>query len=862
MLARLLNVPTTAYAILGLARSSMLLLAFAAGGTATAQCATQWLSTGGFPGPGTYATTKWDPDGAGPMQPRLVAGGWFSAVGNVWANNIAMQDPMSGAWSPLGSGTDGQVYALAILANGDLVVGGQFTTAGGLQVNGIARWDGTSWSAFGSGVSGAWPAVAAITTLPNGDLVVGGGFSTAGGTPANYIARWDGISWSALGWGTSGFVLSLCTMPNGDLVAGGEFTSAGVGITVNHIARWNGAGWSALGSGMGAGSGQPIPHVRTLASANGDLIAGGDFTIAGSASANHVARWDGSSWSTLGGGVGDRVKCVLPQANGDLVVGGAFLTAGGISTSAHNIARWNGSAWSALGSGVDGEVSSLTTSTNGNLVAAGGPDGLVCWDGMTWGPLVGGESNGAVHSTARLPNGDIVVGGAFTKIGGVAANGVARWNGTSWAPLGSGVSLGGSGGWVFALATLPSGDIIAGGFFYSAGGVSAQHVARWNGTAWSPLGSGIANAGNNPVRALVAMPDGSILVGGEFQTAGGVSVSNIARWNGSTWSALGSGTNAAVNALATLSNGQLVAAGDFTSAGGLAADFIARWSGTSWSSLASGMDSSVSSLLLTTEGHLLVGGGFSIAGGVSCSNIARWNGTTWSALGPGMNGATWGGVKAMAELPSGHIVAGGAFSTAGGLTVNNIARWNGSAWSSLGSGTDSDVFALCTSGNGELVVGGQFDSVDGRVSRFLARFTTTCPATALTTGTGCIGSGGLNVLTATTLPWLGSTFRARATGMPSYAFVLAATGFSTLSLPLPPLLPQGQPGCSLLVSPDVVDVLLPQAGISTSQLALPTTPALVGQTFHQQMLPLEVDLALNITALTSTNALAMTIGSF
>ena len=60
----------------------------------------------------------------------------------------------------------------------------------------------------------------------------------------------------------------------------------------------------------------------------------------------------------------------------------------------------------------------------------------------------------------------------------------------------------------------------------------------------------------------------------------------------------------------------------------------------------------------------------------------------------------------------------------------------------------------------------------------------------------------------------------------------------------------------------MVDVLPPEAGVATSQLALPTTPTLVGQTFHQQMLPLEVDLALNITALTSSNALAMTIGSF
>lgn len=831
------------------------------GPSASGQC-THWLPAGGFPGPGTYATTHWDPDGAGPMQPRLVAAGWFSAVGNTWANNIAMQDPISGAWSPLGSGTDGQVYALSTLANGDLVVGGQFTTAGGVQVNGVARWDGTSWSALGSGVSGAWPAVAAITKLANGDVVVGGGFTTAGGTPANHIARWDGISWSPLGSGTNGFVLSLCTMPNGDLVAGGEFTSAGGGVPVHYIARWNGSGWSALGSGMGAGPGHAVPYVRTLATANGDLIAGGDFTIAGGAVANRVARWDGSNWWPLGGGTGDRVKCILPQASGSIVVGGAFLTAGGISTSARNIALWNGSAWSALGSGVDGEVHSLTTSTNGNLVAAGGPDGIVRWDGMTWSPLVSGENNGPIHAVARLPNGDIVVGGTFTKIGGVAANGVARWDGTGWAPLGSGVSLGGAGGWVLALAPLPNGDIIAGGFFYMAGGVSAQHVARWNGVTWSPLGSGITSAGNNPVRALAAMPDGSIVVGGSFQTAGGISASNIARWNGSTWSALGSGTNAAVNALATMPNGQLVAAGDFTTVGGVVSNFVARWTGTAWSSMASGMNAPVYSLLLTRGGHILAGGGFSIAGSMYCNNIARWNGTTWSALGSGMNGPTWGGVMAMEELPDGKLVAGGDFSTAGGVTANNIARWNGSAWSSLGSGTDSYVLALRMGGNDELVAGGSFDSVDGSVSRFLARITTTCPATATTYGTGCIGSAGPLTLTPTQLPWLGSTYRATATGFAPGALAFELIGWTSTATPLVSLHPAGGPGCSLLVDSATTRLLLPTNGTAVSQMTIPNAPFLIGAPLHNQVLQLELDPSLALQAIGSTNAVTLTIGSF
>src|SRR4030095_3596825 len=98
---------------------------------APAQCATQWLPGSGVPGPTgiVYATTMWDPDGAGPVAPILVVGGQFSSAGGVLASGIAAYNPGTGAWSALGSGMAGPPYstsvrALAVLANGDLVAGG------------------------------------------------------------------------------------------------------------------------------------------------------------------------------------------------------------------------------------------------------------------------------------------------------------------------------------------------------------------------------------------------------------------------------------------------------------------------------------------------------------------------------------------------------------------------------------------------------------------------------------------------------------------------------------------------------------------------------------------------------------------
>jgi trimeric autotransporter adhesin len=319
-----------------------------------AQCGTQWL-----PGEGhqttdgvVKATTMWDPDGSGPMPPVLVVGGTFSVAGNVLANGIATYDPVSRVWGTFGTGMNDQVTALIALPNGDLIAGGSFTTADGIPVNRIARWNGVSWSSLGTGMSGAgpfYPSVSALATMPNGDIVAGGYFNMAGGVPANYVARWNGTSWSALGSGMNLPVLALTTLPNGDLVAGGGFSIAG-GVPANSIASWNGTSWSALGSGITFPVGPGFEVVRALATlANGNIVAGGDFTIAGGVPANGIAQWNGISWSALGSGISSflidpyiSVLTVLP--NGDIVAGGWFWMVGSVSTN--SVAQWNGTSWS------------------------------------------------------------------------------------------------------------------------------------------------------------------------------------------------------------------------------------------------------------------------------------------------------------------------------------------------------------------------------------------------------------------------------------------------------------------------------------------------------------------------------------
>jgi trimeric autotransporter adhesin len=324
--------------------------------------------------------------------------------------------------------------------------------------------------------------------------------------------------------------------------------------------------------------------------------------------------------------------------------------------------------------------------------------------------------NSYVSAFATLPNGDIIAAGNFTTAGGIPASRIAQRNGTAWFALGSGMS-GVPAPAIYALTVLPNGDVVAGGGFQFAGGVNASRIARWNGTSWAALGTGTSS----DVRALATLPNGDLVAGGGFTTAGGVSANYVARWNGTTWSGLGTGMSGGgipvVNALTVLHNGDVVAAGGFLNAGGVTVNRVARWDGNAWHALGSGLNDSVSALVTLPNGDLVAGGNFTSAGGGPAHSIARWNGATWSPLGTGMPG---GIVFALATLPNGNLVAGGEFATAGGVTVNRIARYDGTNWFAFGSGTDNWVRALVTLHNGDLAVGGFFTTAGGQASAHFA----------------------------------------------------------------------------------------------------------------------------------------------
>jgi hypothetical protein len=335
------------------------------------------------------------------------------------------------------------------------------------------------------------------------------------------------------------------------------------------------------------------------------LYVGGTFTEAGGVPVNRVTRWSGSAWSALAGpgGTGtDSQVSVLRVFNGELIAGGGFMYAGG--NLVRGIARWNGTDWLPLtgpsGTGVMTRSLDFVASLavfNGSLIVggqflrAGGKDvnHIARWTGTDWFPLTGPSGTGvnaaAVWALTSY-NGALAVGGGFTEAGGVPANRVARWNGTAWSALGTGVGTGELTADTMALAVY-NGALVAGGYFTVAGTTTVNNIARWNGSTWSALAGPSGTGTSDPVRAL-AVYGNALYVGGHFLQAGGVTVNHIARWNGSAWSALtgpsGTGTNAPVYALAVYA-GTLLAGGGFTDAGGLAVTYLARWNGSTWSAL-------------------------------------------------------------------------------------------------------------------------------------------------------------------------------------------------------------------------------------------------------------------------------------
>ncbi len=701
---------------------------------------------------GTFDATGWrmltEPDGT----PRFVPDAAAAAVGDEsWDDRFALPGVLAG-----------EVRAIAGSAT-SLYVGGSFEKKHIAGSNSLLRWDGRCWHAVGGGVrswsqSGNWVYGQINAIAVSGSRVyVGGVFTHAGDVEANNIAVWDGTKWAALGSGIPGGAVHAIAISGSDVYAGGSFASAG-GVAATGVARWNGATWSALGSGLGGDIITPQGTAYALAVSGSHLYVGGDFDTAGGNTANNIARWSGTSWSSLGGGVTSsasigEIRALAVDSSG-VYVGGRFDRAGG--NPAANIARWSltSSSWSALGSGIGGAesyelpvqalaISGGQLSVGGRFNSAGGVSArsLARWNGTNWSAWGGGADSDRPSVFAITAVGtELFVGGDFQSLGGRWVNYIGRWDGDEWRGLGQGLHTAGGAGTVRAVAVSGSGEVYVGGLFDYAGETPARNVAKWDGARWWPLGSGT----DQMVSALAISGD-DLYAGGWFTAAGGKPASSIAHWNAATgtWSALGNGIGDRVNTLAL--GGRWLYAG-----GGAARGYLKRWNLDTriWSDV-SDLDNPVHSIV--TRGDLVfVGGNFDklfLPGeAVTVGGIVLWDSAsdTWYYIDDNGRRGVYPAFVYAIELLDNSLYVGGWFVSAGTVPANNIAQFDFSTgrWSALGSGIEGGLLhvqALAARGS-DLYVGGDFDRAGGQTVNNVARWNAAARAWS-PLGTGVNGDG-------------------------------------------------------------------------------------------------------------------------
>jgi uncharacterized delta-60 repeat protein len=280
---------------------------------------------------------------------KILVGGIFTRLGGQTRNNIGRLNSDGTLDTTFNPGAEGGsptvetccVRSLAVQTDGKILVGGGFASLGGVTRSSIGRLndDGTLDTTFNPDASSDWrPHVDALAVQADGKIVVGGVFTRVGGLTRNYIARLnpDGTLDTTFNPGANGSVDTLAVQADGKILVGGSFTTLGKGAR-NYIGRLNPDGTLDADFNPGAGS-----YLFALAvQADGKILVGGSFTTLGGETRNRIARLnsDGTLDADFNPGAGSAVYSLVVQPDGRIVVGGRFTTMGG--EAHYYIARLN-----------------------------------------------------------------------------------------------------------------------------------------------------------------------------------------------------------------------------------------------------------------------------------------------------------------------------------------------------------------------------------------------------------------------------------------------------------------------------------------------------------------------------------------
>jgi hypothetical protein len=721
---------------------------------------------------------------------NIYVGGDFNTIAGIPAGRVAKFNVLEGTWESLkdenffeesqmrGPETGG-VYAIAY-HNDYIYVGGWTFNSTDASLLYIRRFNTLSktWENVGSGVDAK---VSALCFDDSGNLYAGGDFT-------NYVAKFDGVNWTNLAEGVNGSINDL-KFYNGDLYVGGFFTKVGNDIRSQGIAKWNGTSWEAMGEGIDNSSISPSVYGISI-SESGKVYIGGyfDLRFSDDLKINHVAVFENDDWSPLGYGLANSstqgINTVYAYGN-DVFFGGAFTRP--IVNGILNQALWNENIDFTQDFAPAVSITTSETKITANTsfeVTIKFTEEVELFQKTDISVNNGGvisltqEVDPRVYTAVISPlvDGKVEIFMLennvkdFTNNYNLASDTLTIIYSSVLAELDK--------NWFFEFDGLINGEVydicksdidgkiyFAGGFLSVDGNSNMKNFVRYvpSTNTWEQV-PGITSSFSNFVRCIAQDANGNLFIGGDFSSVNSMSVGRVAKFDvaNGTWSALEDvnffetsqkkGPNSGGVYAITVSGDYVYIGGHTFNSSDAAYLYLRRFNtvANTWESAGTGVDAKVTSLTTDDLGNVYAGGIFTNAGGVAVNNIAKFDGTNWTALAEGTNSEVLD-----LEYSNGNLYVGGFFTKVGNdIRSQGIAEWNGTSWNAMGKGIDNSqispsVYGIAVDTDNNVYIAGYFDlrfSDDAKVNH-CAMFDGT-DWIALGSGLGQTGTQGVNALYA------------------------------------------------------------------------------------------------------------------
>jgi len=659
-----------------------------------------------------------------------------------------------------GSGANGGVNTIALLADGKILIGGNFERYNGKPAGNIARLhpDGSLDESFNVGNIGSSGEIYAITIQTfstETKILIGGAFGSYNGTIRNNIARLneDGTIDNSFHYvnGANKWIYAI-TLFGEKILIGGEFTEYN-GIVRNHYACLNPDGTHDASFRHFSGSNNLIRAITVQPTSQGEkILIGGDFTMIRGFTRWGIARLheDGSfdlDFDINGSGTDNTVQTIAVQADGKILIGGDFVTYSNVGRS--RLARLNNNGTLdgsfTVGVGSNGTINAIAAKTNSKILIGGN---FYFYNGNISSYFTQINENGSQDfsfnpgsgadqyvGTSAFQNDKLLIGGWFTSYNNKIQKYIARvhTDGT----LDETFNAGGIGAnnEIRKILVLPGGKILITGWFTEYNGKPCGGIARLHADGSLDETFNVGGTGaNDLIYDIAVQSNGKILIGGFFVTFNGVTRYHLARLheNGTIDTDFDPGMSVLGGSVLSIipQGDKIIIAGTFTSYQNVPRNNIARINSdgsldNTFNASGSGANRRIEKMIQQEDGKILIAGWFTTYNGVSRNYLARLlpDGTLDEsfAVGSGLDNI----VNSFAIQRDGKVLIGGNFTQYNGIPRINLARLqsNGALDETFDpqSGAKSEIYTLAIQEDGHIIIGGNFTSYDGTGRNRLAR---------------------------------------------------------------------------------------------------------------------------------------------